>query len=110
MDITYTWNIISVRKGTINGVENAIAGINWSLSGVCDDGCSGILYGYTELDPIDPTDFIEWEDLTKEQLIAWLEFTTNSNGQRVAFESNVQLQISEQRNQIVEVTEFPWSS
>lgn len=107
MDITYTWDIVSLKKGVGNGVENVVVGVNWSLSGECGEDCSGIIYGYTDL-PEPGENFIPWELITKENIITWL-LQVISPESKAAFELQVKSQIIEQQQSVIEVTDLPWS-
>jgi hypothetical protein len=107
MNVDYTWDIISIKKGTVNGLENVVVGVNWKLTGVAGE-FEGEVYGYVDLADPAPENFTSWEQLTREQVVAWVESSLSAD-QHTVLQAELQTQIYPLQNQVVEVQEFPWS-
>ncbi len=74
--ISYTFNITSVKKKTVNGVENTVFAVVWEKSGYDPDGYFGVYKSFTELDVsgVDGTqDYIAFDNLTKQDVVGWVK-------------------------------------
>uniref|UniRef100_B0T648 DUF7936 domain-containing protein n=1 Tax=Caulobacter sp. (strain K31) TaxID=366602 RepID=B0T648_CAUSK len=68
MAITYTWNITSVWRSD----EGAVTKLSGDLYGGSEGVISGLPFT-VELGPVDPENFVAFEDLTPEILSGWAE-------------------------------------
>ena len=77
MTINFTWDIQhwEVSLKPINGFDNVVKTVAWRLIATDADGNSTTAIGRTNLEPppAGASTFVKKEDLTKDQVIAWLE-------------------------------------
>lgn len=73
MAINYEWTFDSCDTVPLqDGLENVVATVNWRLTATDDDGVTASIYGSVGLSPPVPEGFISFEDLTKNQVEAWV--------------------------------------
>jgi hypothetical protein len=73
MTITYRWDIVSVScVPSANSLKNVVSEIHWQLF-ANDETNTANVYGAVGVEGVDPDNFINYEDLTKEQIIEWAE-------------------------------------
>lgn len=112
MAITYTWKITGLKtKNITEDKQNAVVQTYWQKIGTDENGNEGTFSGATPF-TVDPTDdsgpFIPFEQLTEEDVIAWIktvvvgQYEEHVNGQ-------IQKQINEKINPIIEA-DLPWIS
>ena len=71
MSITYRWDIVSVEcVPTANSLKNVVSEIHWQLY-ADDETNTANVYGAIGVEGVDPDNFIDYEDLTKDQIIEW---------------------------------------
>ena len=110
MAITYTYEIMSLIRETSDSINDAVTTIYYIKTGTNENGISGDWHGDLSftMDQIDPEGFTEFSQLTKQQVIDWIE----ANHQEEFINSAIEEIIAE--NSIittkVEVgyTELPW--
>jgi len=73
MAINYTWNCKTVDVKTIDGNEDTVFNVHWRLTGIDDASNSSRVYGTQELDTSDLSNFIDFADLTNDQITGWVE-------------------------------------
>lgn len=80
MTTTYKWTITMLEcVPSANGLENIVQTIRWKLSG--DDEVNyAEISGITTIMPPDPTDFVQYTNLTEEQVVTWLIATIGEDG------------------------------
>ena len=74
--IVYTFNITSLRKKTVNGVENTVFAVVWEKMGYDSDGYAGVYKSLTEFDVsgVNGTEnYIAYDDLTKQDVVGWVK-------------------------------------
>lgn len=112
MALTYTWTLSSLRKTDAQGLEGIVVGTQWVCTGIDDDGYSGSFVGATpfNLDEVDPENFTPYEELTKDQVLGWIESTVMATSKN-HIDEQILKQIEAQKNPIVEVNSqsFPWA-
>lgn len=73
MSITYTWNITQLETApSENGLEHVVKTIHWQYHAT-DGVYTADIIGRASLDPPDPMAYTPYMELTKEQVIIWLE-------------------------------------
>ena len=76
MNITYTWSIQSidvVPSLSDNGYNNIVKKIYWSLNAMNDQFISDFIADVSTVDIFsDKSNFINYSDLTQEQVISWI--------------------------------------
>lgn len=97
--ITYDWNCKTVDVYPVNeGNNNVVYNVHYRVVG--EDSETAVLgdsIGTQVLDVSDITDFVPFEDLTNDQVVAWVKSAMGSD--KVAqIESNISSQISEKEN------------
>jgi Tfp pilus tip-associated adhesin PilY1 len=76
-----TWKILKLNcLPNVNGVQNIITEVQFELSGV--ETINNIAYtasseGVAVLEPYDVNNFTEFNNITKEQLVSWIESTVH---------------------------------
>lgn len=72
MAITYTTTITGARVASQDDLENVIKEVDATIKGV-DGTCSFELPTTVKFGPADPEEFTDFEELTEEQLVEWVE-------------------------------------
>jgi hypothetical protein len=117
MALTYEWKITQIKKTTNNSVDNAIIGTRWEVKGTDTNGNEGTFAGATPftLDQINPDNFIPYNELTEEVVLAWIkEYVSGSNRvtnywDHISGKINDQLEEKTSVINNVEVANLPWS-
>lgn len=78
METQFEWKIFSLSTfvSAIGGLEKVVNEVNWSITGKTDKA-SWSIEGSTKLPTPSSTDFVAWENLTKENVVSWIEATEN---------------------------------
>ena len=78
METQFEWKIFSLNafSVTVNGLEKVVNEVNWLLTGKTDKA-SWSIEGSTKLSMPSSTDFIDWGNLTKENVVSWIESVEN---------------------------------
>jgi hypothetical protein len=81
--INFSWNLIGVRcVESEQGLNNVVESIEWEYYGCDENGVDFTHYGVLNVGPPDPNNFIEYGDLSKSDLITWLENNYDMDGFR----------------------------
>ena len=106
--INYTWNIMQLDCSPLeNGLTNVIKAIHWMYTAQEVDGdqlissCSS----YYTLPFPEPEQFVDFETLTEEQVIGWLESTINVSMLR----NTLANEIATQHNPPIRSLPLPWN-
>ena len=96
---TYNWNCKTVDAYPQDGeYTDLVYNVHWIVTGVSDElNPGGVAYSATNigtqtLDVSDVTDFIPFEDLTNEQVVAWTKGAMGEE-QVASIEASIQSQI-----------------
>jgi len=96
---TYNWNCKTVDAYPQDGeYADLVYNVHWIVTGVSDElNPEGVAYSATSigtqtLDVSDVTDFIPFEDLTNEQVVAWTKGAMGEE-QVASIEASIQSQI-----------------
>jgi hypothetical protein len=109
--MNYTWEITGIKRKDTSTIDNIIVQTYWKKIGTDENGNTAHFSGATpfDLSTVDPTNFVNYEDLTEEMVLSWIqsqvvgEYETHVN-------ERISERIEEQINPITEETEsFPWS-
>ena len=74
MAITYEWDITNLRKApALDDLENVIVHVRWTCTGTDENGTTGMFSGATPLSSPDSENFTAYADLTKEQVLEWVQ-------------------------------------
>jgi hypothetical protein len=99
---TITWTIDWLSA--TNTPEKAVITVGWRCTGV-EDTFTASVYSTCSLPEADPTNFIAYDELTKEQVLAWVY----ANGvNKEATEAAVAAQIEAQKNPVTVQPQLPW--
>ena len=97
MAITYTWTIVSLEaKAQQDNHENVIFNIHWRLDGYKIDNeikYHASSYGVQHME-YDADNFTPYNDLTKEDVVGWLEDTLDVEAMKSNLSDNINLQIN----------------
>lgn len=72
MAATFSYKIDGVRTGTIGNLTDVIKQVNFTLIGT-EEGVSFSLPGQVKLDDPNPTNFIQFNNLTEQQVADWID-------------------------------------
>jgi hypothetical protein len=108
--MNYTWKLKSLKRKDSEELKNIIVQTYWEKIGTDEDGNTGSFQGATPFDltTVDPDNFVEYEDLTEEMVLSWIQsIVVGLYADRVNKE--IADQIEEKKNPTVEVfSGFPW--
>ncbi len=104
MAIVYTWNfpefeVIIEQENKTNIVKN----IHWILVGK-DGSYEATNYGSVALDPPVSQSFVEFENLTEEIVLSWIENKLDVESIKV----NIENSINKQKNPVMQTLTPPW--
>ena len=107
--IIYDWKLISLTKKTINKIHDVVVGVVWEKIGYDEEGYKGSYKIFTQfnIDQVDNnTTFIQYKELTKKDIIGWIELVTDQNQVNKSILENIQTC----KNDEVKVVSgnFPW--
>lgn len=106
-DVTYTWKLTGMKAND----DGAIFQTYWNFTGTHKDGREGTFPGATPFDvsKLDTKKMIQYENLTEETVLEWIQNEVNSNETYKAhIEQKVQEQINSQAAKETTVENFPW--
>jgi hypothetical protein len=76
MGYTYEWKLTGLKKSHgPGGIESAVIGTQWKVTGINENGLSGSFNGATPFDlkQIETGSFIPYEQLSEEVVISWIK-------------------------------------
>lgn len=74
MDIEYKWEVQSLEKATVEGINDVVLQTYWKLTATSVDGISINFEGATPLNfNPDTEEFIKFVDLTEEVVVEWIQ-------------------------------------
>lgn len=102
----FTININSIRTATVNGLENTVKQVDWTLTGT-ESGQSFALPQTTNLGDPAAEGFVPLANLTETAVAAWIEATeTNMDG----IKSHIQFVLSKEvAKATLAETPMPWA-
>lgn len=108
MNLSFEWRIVNIiKKENLDGLQNVILRIVYEYKGTdADSGETYTMLGGLDLDPPSSENFTAITDLTKEQVIGWMDAHHNVPTIKKAIEASIQSQID--RKDIVDATEISW--
>lgn len=86
--IKYTWKILSIDKTNIEGINNVIQIVNWSLEAT-DGKHIAKEKGSLELSAPNPDSFIDFKLLTKQNIVSWLESNLDTKALKGTLNSRI---------------------
>ena len=92
-----------------NGLSNVVTNVHWRFQGTeVHEGKTYAAeeYGATAVGTPDPLTFTPFEELTKEQVVGWLEETLDVEAMTARLEANIDLQI----NPVVQTLPPAWAT
>lgn len=110
MAITYTWKITALKTTDVGDKVNAVVQTYWKKIGTDENGNEGVFDGATPF-TVDPSDesgpFIPFEELTEEDVIAWIQTVVVGSYEQHVNEQ-IQRQIDAKINPVVDAP-LPWA-
>lgn len=94
-------------KPTVDDLQNVVVTADWRCNGsetITDKEYSGTCYGSASFPLPDSTAFIDFDKLTKEEVLNWVWETVSKDG----VESSVDQQIQNQINPPIITPALPW--
>jgi hypothetical protein len=82
MAINFTWTYDTLDVQLTDGsLQNVVTSVNWSCVGVdADTGASLSSSGSVGLGPPDPNNFIQYDDLSYDDVLAWVSASMDTSG------------------------------
>lgn len=105
----YTWKIHSVVKRTIQETSDVVFNAVWEKFGITEDGYSGSVKSSVsfEIGDIDPSLFVQYDQLTEEIIVSWVKNFINED----IINQNIEQEIEKARSHWMHVDEenLPWN-
>jgi len=77
--ITFNWTIPTVeRELNLGELKDVIKTIHWRFRGTNENGVTFETYGTTSIGEPNPQDFTPWDEVTKTDIVGWLEDILNT--------------------------------
>ena len=107
MSLTYTFNItqLEIAPSGSDGHSDVVTRVRYNYVGVDSTGHSGSFAGVTPM-PQPSGSFVPFEDLTEEEVVAWLDVVAD----KPHMEQQIQKQINNQTNPQNVPAPLPWAS
>lgn len=106
--INYTWKIHTITKRTINSVDSVVFTVVWEKFGIDSDGYSGSvkMAANFNIDDIDESSFVPYEELTEEIVVSWIKNFIDENSVNIRIEA----EIEKSRSNWIQVNDgnLPW--
>lgn len=113
MSMTYEYDILRLRKTNTTTSNNIIVGIWWRATGTDSDGITGTFEANSMLpvDDLNPSNFVAYEDLTKEVVVGWIQNLTYLDNFQNYYKDLIKRQIDQKKYtaEDVEPADFPWA-
>ena len=112
MNLTYDWELTSIKKANGANLSNIIVQTYWKVTGTDENANSGTFSGATpfDLNTVDPDNFVAYENLTANTVLDWIKaVVVDSYWDHV--NQQIEKQIDLKINPVEEVSgnSFPWS-
>jgi hypothetical protein len=108
MAIVYDWVISQLECYTVKDkLPEVVFNVHWRYTAK-DGEYYADVYGSQALNADDITDFIPYEELTKEQVVLWLEEAIGED-KIASFQSSLQASIDSLKNPPVVTPPLPWN-
>jgi hypothetical protein len=105
MSTVFNWNIVKLEcKPTLGELTDVVVTVHWRCEGVNGDA-SAFSFGGTSLEFNEESTFVPYQDLTKEQVLAWL---WDGPVNKQAVEDYVENEIQDRLNPKVVAPPLPW--
>lgn len=109
--MNYTWEITGIKRKNTSDLSNVIVQTYWKKVGTDEDGNQGTFSGATpfDLSTVDPDNFVEYEDLTEEMVLSWIQSVV-IGGYEDHVNGVIAKQIEDQVNPVTEDngSSLPW--
>jgi len=107
--INYTWKIHSLTKRTINTIDSVVFTVVWEKFGIDEDGYTGSVKAAANfnIEDIDESSFVPYEQLTEEILINWVKDFINED----SVNQGIEAEIEKAKSNWIQINdgEFPWN-
>ena len=101
---TYTYDIISLyTKPSKDSLSNVVSEVNWRYQAT-DGAYYADLYLRTKLGDADPSEFVDYDQLTDETIFSWIESTLDMS----AIKQEVDKRLNEKRSPQLIEKKVPW--
>ena len=105
--INYTWTFSAFDcKVNEDGLQKVVTTVHWRYRGTDQDGITAESYGAQMVGEPNPEAFTPYPDLSKEQVIGWMEQTLDVE----ALQQNLATQINLIKNPVTETLPAPWNT
>lgn len=108
--INYIWKVNRMVVKNDSELSNVIINIYWEKIGVDEDGDTGAFYGNMTLPAPDTTMFVEFNQLTENQVIEWVKSIMDPDYE-INVNKFIQREIKRKKQIITEISpeELPWN-
>ena len=92
MAIIYTWSFPQFDVAPkVNGLDDVVVTVHWRLSGTDEDDVTSECYGTINLGVPNPTDFTNFNNITKEQTIEWVSGAMDVDSIKASIATSIEL-------------------
>lgn len=89
---TYTWFIAALDcKVNENNLQDVVYNVHWRYSAVNEDGVMALLFGAQAVSPPSEEAFTPYDELTKEQVVGWLEASMDVPAMTLDLDNQIEL-------------------
>jgi len=89
---TYTWFIAALDcKVNEGNLQDVVYNVHWRYSAVNENGVMALLYGVQFVSPPTEEDFTPYDELTKEQVVGWLEASMDVPAMKLDLDNQIDL-------------------
>ena len=104
--ITYKWIFSAFDCKVDENLDKVVTTVHWRYSGTDEDGISSEVYGAQAVGEPNPDAFTPYPDLSKEQVIGWMESVIDME----EMNDNIAKQIELIKNPIQITLPAPWNT
>ena len=92
---TYTWTISALDcKINENNLQDVVYTVHWEYTAANETGITASAFGAQYVPPPSEEDFTPYDELTKEQVIGWIETYLNVPGISLYLDNQIELIIN----------------
>jgi hypothetical protein len=108
-DIVFTFKILSVRKKSINGNENTITEVNWSIHGKYNNytaiHVSDTTFSFLE----EQTEFTTFSELSESKVQSWIMDDEDYEFLKANVATKLNYKVKSEKEKLEVTTSLPWS-
>lgn len=89
---TYNWIIAALNcKVNENDLQDVVYNVHWRYTATNENGISAETYGAQSVSPPSEEEFTPYDQLTKEQVVGWLEGSMDVSSMNLMLDNQIEL-------------------